>query len=132
MAAIEGISSASDDWQQDGNQREKFVILTSFADKKMSVALASALMAAVTTATNLTTPPHVVFVLVDDWGSFDAGFREREVRPGALPQLRTPTEAAVGKVWAEVLELPAAMVDPEESFFDQGGHSLRATRLMNK
>ena len=34
--------------------------------------------------------PHVAFILVDDWGSADAAFREAEVRPGTQPQLRTP------------------------------------------
>ena len=35
--------------------------------------------------------PHVAFILVDDWGSADAAFREADLRPGAAPQLRTPT-----------------------------------------
>ena len=33
--------------------------------------------------------PHVVFILVDDWGSFDVAWRERELNRSA--QLRTPT-----------------------------------------
>ena len=33
-------------------------------------------------------PPHIVFTLVDDWGSADAAFREAELRPGVAPQLR--------------------------------------------
>ena len=44
--------------------------------------------------------------------------------------LKTPEEAFVAELWADVLELPLAMVDPVESFFDMGGHSLRATRLV--
>ena len=44
--------------------------------------------------------------------------------------LHGETEAFVAELWAEVLELPMAMVDPEESFFDMGGHSLRATKLV--
>lgn len=35
--------------------------------------------------------PHVVFVLVDDWGSADAAFREAELRPADKPVLQTPT-----------------------------------------
>jgi arylsulfatase B/arylsulfatase I/J len=32
--------------------------------------------------------PHVFFVLVDDWGSYDVAWREREL--GRPPQLHTP------------------------------------------
>jgi len=36
-------------------------------------------------ATSSLPPPNIVFVLVDDWGSYDAGFRERELgRPSVL------------------------------------------------
>ena len=41
--------------------------------------------------TSVAPKPHIAFVLVDDWGSADAGFRESELRPGVAPQLRTPT-----------------------------------------
>ena len=30
--------------------------------------------------------PHVIFTLVDDWGSADAAYRELAIRPGSLPQ----------------------------------------------
>lgn len=51
-----------------------------------------ALMALTVLASNLSLPkPHILFTLVDDWGSADAAFREAELRPGFSPQLRTPT-----------------------------------------
>ena len=53
----------------------------------MKVGLAYFLVCSTATAA----PPNIVFVLVDDWGSADAGFREREVHPGTAPQLITPT-----------------------------------------
>jgi amino acid adenylation domain-containing protein len=42
----------------------------------------------------------------------------------------TDMEATLSKIWAEVLELPLAVLDPDDSFFDQGGHSLRAAQLV--
>eukprot|EP00325_Prymnesiales_sp_UTEX-LB-985_P001567 CAMPEP_0174705992 /NCGR_PEP_ID=MMETSP1094-20130205/9007_1 /TAXON_ID=156173 /ORGANISM="Chrysochromulina brevifilum, Strain UTEX LB 985" /LENGTH=1408 /DNA_ID=CAMNT_0015904217 /DNA_START=132 /DNA_END=4358 /DNA_ORIENTATION=+ len=42
------------------------------------------------------------------------------------------TERMLTDIWAEVLELPEVMLDPDESFFDQGGHSLRAAKLAAK
>ena len=35
-------------------------------------------------------PPHVVFILVDDWGANDAAYRQRELRPTEEPSLKTP------------------------------------------
>ena len=37
------------------------------------------------------TAPHIVFILVDDWGSADASFRQRELQPEITPSLRTPS-----------------------------------------
>ena len=48
---------------------------------------------------------------------------------GAAAGGASTTEAMLTTLWAEVLELPALMLDPDESFFDQGGHSLRAAKL---
>ena len=45
-------------------------------------------------------------------------------------EVDTEVHELVSKVWAEVLELPLAVIDPEDSFFDQGGHSLRAAHLV--
>jgi arylsulfatase B/arylsulfatase I/J len=39
--------------------------------------------------------PHVFFVLVDDWGSYDVAWREKEL--GRTPQLHTPTLDALAK-----------------------------------
>ena len=38
--------------------------------------------------TQTSSPPHIVFVLVDDWGTYDAAFRMREL--GRTPQFNTP------------------------------------------
>ena len=42
-----------------------------------------------------------------------------------------PTRART-RLLAQVLELPKIMLDRDESFFDQGGHSLRAAKLAAK
>ncbi|KAJ2003021.1 large subunit of alpha-aminoadipate reductase [Coemansia thaxteri] len=42
----------------------------------------------------------------------------------------TPTERALGAVWADVLRLGAARPARDASFFDVGGHSVLATRLV--
>ena len=42
--------------------------------------------------------PHIAFILVDDWGSADAAFREKALQPGVPPTLRTPTlDSLVGE-----------------------------------
>ena len=43
---------------------------------------------------------------------------------------RTPTEAALAAIWAEVLGVAA--VGPQDNFFDLGGHSLRAGPLLSR
>ena len=45
-------------------------------------------------------------------------------------QVVSDTEAAVLEAWSQVLRIPADLIDPEESFFDQGGHSLLASQLV--
>ena len=42
----------------------------------------------------------------------------------------TPTEIAVASVWSDILRLPDAHPDLQESFFEVGGHSLLATRFV--
>jgi amino acid adenylation domain-containing protein len=42
----------------------------------------------------------------------------------------TPTQAAIAKIWSEVLEREAASI--HDSFFDLGGHSLLATRVVGR
>ncbi|HEX2188188.1 MAG TPA: phosphopantetheine-binding protein, partial [Longimicrobiaceae bacterium] len=43
---------------------------------------------------------------------------------------RTPTEEVLAGIWAEVLKVERVGVT--ESFFDLGGHSLRATRVISR
>jgi nonribosomal peptide synthetase DhbF len=43
---------------------------------------------------------------------------------------RTPRQALLGELFAEVLDRPA--VGPDDDFFDLGGHSLAAIRLVNR
>ncbi|VDK29103.1 unnamed protein product [Gongylonema pulchrum] len=50
------------------------------------------------------------------------------VEANALP--KTATEERLAKVWAEVLS--RSVIDIQESFFDLGGHSLMAARLLRK
>ncbi|MEW5928283.1 MAG: amino acid adenylation domain-containing protein [Gemmatimonadota bacterium] len=45
---------------------------------------------------------------------------------------RDATEAEVARVWAEVLELDAERVGVRDGFFESGGHSLRAMRLVSR
>ncbi len=57
--------------------------------------------------------------------------RERQVderRPRIAP--RTETEAAVAKIWADVLEVESIGV--HDNFFELGGHSLIAARLVHR
>ncbi|HEV2736020.1 MAG TPA: phosphopantetheine-binding protein, partial [Longimicrobiaceae bacterium] len=42
------------------------------------------------------------------------------------------TEAEVARVWAEVLELEPTRVGARDGFFESGGHSLRAMRLVSR
>jgi acyl carrier protein len=41
---------------------------------------------------------------------------------------RTPIEALLAQMWADVLRIPRVGVD--DDFFDLGGHSLRATQII--
>uniref|UniRef100_A0A1I8BUP7 Fatty acid synthase n=1 Tax=Meloidogyne hapla TaxID=6305 RepID=A0A1I8BUP7_MELHA len=47
----------------------------------------------------------------------------------ALPQ--TENEKELAKIWIEILHLGSGHLDIQESFFDMGGHSLLAARLLN-
>ncbi|MFL6120665.1 phosphopantetheine-binding protein [Actinophytocola sp.] len=54
-----------------------------------------------------------------------------EENTGVGPVLpRTPTEAVVAQVWAELLELD--VVDVTEDFFALGGHSMLAVRVVHQ
>jgi len=48
-------------------------------------------------------------------------------QPGLGP--RTPVEQAVAELWREILRVPQPR--PEDHFFEQGGHSLSAARLVS-
>ncbi|KAI9503177.1 L-aminoadipate-semialdehyde dehydrogenase [Coemansia spiralis] len=48
---------------------------------------------------------------------------------GAEPARMTPTERALAHIWADLLALPAAP-ELDASFFDLGGHSILATRMV--
>ena len=52
--------------------------------------------AASATATTAATPtrPHIIFMLADDWGSYDATYRQKEL--GRTPDLQTPSIDALG------------------------------------
>ena len=43
---------------------------------------------------------------------------------------RTPTEEAVAAIWAETLQVPSLSID--DNFFDVGGHSLSAARIITR
>src|SRR6185503_17153736 len=47
-----------------------------------------------------------------------------------LVKPRTPTEATLSRIWAEVLKLDKVGI--EDNFFDLGGHSLLATQLISR
>jgi amino acid adenylation domain-containing protein len=55
---------------------------------------------------------------------------ERLAEDGAYVAPRTPVEAAIAEMWAEVLALPKVGV--YDDFFKQGGHSLMATRIVSR
>lgn len=42
----------------------------------------------------------------------------------------SPTESAIHQIWARLLPAPPAEIPLDESFFDLGGHSILATRLI--
>ena len=45
---------------------------------------------------------------------------------------RGPTEEALARLWAQVLDIDIKTIGIDSSFFDLGGHSLRATMLVSK
>ncbi|HET6230447.1 MAG TPA: amino acid adenylation domain-containing protein, partial [Longimicrobiaceae bacterium] len=88
-----------------------------------------------------TLPEHMVpaaFVWMDALPLTANGKVDRRALPapehaeagGEYVAPRTETERAMAAIWAEVLEAPRVGV--EDGFFDLGGHSLIATRVMSK
>lgn len=56
---------------------------------------------------------------------------ERELQQGdAYVAAETSTEQALCKIWADVLEVPAETIGRHSHFFEMGGHSLAATRIV--
>ncbi|KZO98482.1 alpha-aminoadipate reductase Lys1p [Calocera viscosa TUFC12733] len=48
----------------------------------------------------------------------------------AAPSDMTPTEKTIHDIWARLLPTPSLPISLEENFFDLGGHSILATRLI--
>jgi acyl carrier protein len=82
------------------------------------------------------------FVAMDALPLSPAGKLDRRALPAPEPAEggtgadhvppRDGTEAEVARVWAEVLELEPARVGARDGFFESGGHSLRAMRLVSR
>jgi acyl carrier protein len=51
---------------------------------------------------------------------------------GVYTAPRDDVEAALVRIWAEVLSLPVDSVSIDTNFFEMGGHSLKAVSMMNK
>lgn len=97
--------------------------------------------AALRSALKARLPDHMVpaaFVVLDALPRTGSGKMERRALPEpdwgavtgqALAAPRTPTEARLTAIFAEVLSLPAP-VGVNDSFFALGGHSLTAARLL--
>jgi len=52
------------------------------------------------------------------------------VRTGRATPKLSRTEAAISAIWGDLLPSPPAVIPIDESFFDLGGHSILATRLI--
>ncbi|MBO9513113.1 MAG: amino acid adenylation domain-containing protein [Variovorax sp.] len=65
-----------------------------------------------------------------DRHALPAPVSEARVRREIRSEARTPAEAALANVWAEVLGLDAHEIDPRDNFFDLGGDSLKAGRTV--
>jgi len=81
-----------------------------------------------------------VFVAMDALPKTPAGKLDRRALPApdgaaaaggdGFVEPATPTEAAVAEIWREVLKLER--VGATDHFFDLGGHSLKATRILTR
>ncbi|KAJ3101512.1 large subunit of alpha-aminoadipate reductase [Phlyctochytrium bullatum] len=52
-----------------------------------------------------------------------------EKAPGS-PSTLSPVQSSIRKVWAELLNMPSDSIQLTDNFFDLGGHSILATRLV--
>jgi amino acid adenylation domain-containing protein len=83
-------------------------------------------------------PSHLVpatFVTLDHLpltphGKVDRDALPAPARPQAAAGRRSPAEDRMAAIWAGVLGLDAAVVGPDDDFFDLGGHSLLATQVI--
>ena len=82
-----------------------------------------------------------VFLLMESLPLTPNGKIERKALPrpeGLRPRngdavaLRTPTEALLSGIWAEVLRVEPASIGRNDNFFDLGGHSLLAVQVLSR
>ncbi|MFD9907830.1 MupA/Atu3671 family FMN-dependent luciferase-like monooxygenase [Streptomyces sp. NPDC059063] len=55
----------------------------------------------------------------------------RPVTEHGGPPIPADTEARLRRLWAEEFDTPAETLDPDATFYDLGGHSIKAMRLAN-
>ena len=85
-------------------------------------------------------PPHMVpaaFTVLEALplttnGKVDRAGLPAPARASAVaePRPRTPGEATMAAIWAQVLGRDVAEIGPDDDFFDLGGHSLLATQVV--
>ncbi|RSO29628.1 non-ribosomal peptide synthetase [Streptomyces sp. WAC 06725] len=76
--------------------------------------------------------PSVVRAAVERSGGERSGTTRPAAGTGAGTGLRTRLEGRLRALWAEEFDLTADAIGPETSFFDLGGHSIAAIRLVNR
>jgi amino acid adenylation domain-containing protein len=86
-------------------------------------------------------PTHFVFLQVlplNSNGKVDhaalpdphEGSGGEDERSAGVVRARTWTERWVARIWSDVMQIPEELVDSDTSFFDMGGHSLLAMRVL--
>ncbi len=76
--------------------------------------------------------PSAVRAAVERSGGERFGTTRPAAGTGAGTGLRTQLEGRLRSLWAEEFDLTADAIGPETSFFDLGGHSIAAIRLVNR
>ncbi|WP_338399772.1 acyl carrier protein, partial [Streptomyces rimosus] len=76
--------------------------------------------------------PSAVRAAVERSGGERFGTTRPAAGTGAGTGLRTRLEGRLRALWAEEFDLTADAIGPETSFFDLGGHSIAAIRLVNR